>query len=101
MGLVIFPHIGPGMTSRYDYDFLHREVRQICMEEGIPCLDLFDAFAVHSDRYQEFWVNRFDPHPSSKANEMAAEKLLERFGPVWQQLNAKSLSEKRQVATAG
>ena len=43
---------------------------------ALPCLDLREDFALVKD-HQSLWANRLDHHPSARANEIAAVKILE------------------------
>lgn len=83
VGIVLFPHPGPDLTAgAYVYDYLHNRVLEACRREHVTCLDLRSAFA-RVAHYRQLWVNRLDPHPSAFANRLAAERMLETFGPIW------------------
>jgi len=81
-GMVLFPDFGEDMGPAYPYAFLHERVLAFCRESGVTCLDLRDTFARVHDR-RSLWVSPFDHHPSARANEMAAVKILEAFRPEW------------------
>jgi lysophospholipase L1-like esterase len=83
MTVVLFPHASPGLVGgRYEYDYLHDRVLETCRAESIRCVDLRGAFAGYRD-HRPLWVSPLDPHPSALAHRLAAERLLEAFGPVW------------------
>lgn len=81
-GMVLFPDFGEDMGPAYPYAFLHERVMATCKETGVTCLDLRDTFARVHDR-RSLWVSPFDHHPSQRANEMAAVKILEAFRSEW------------------
>jgi hypothetical protein len=82
VGLVLFPDTGPPLDANYSFGYLHDRVLRICAETGITCLDLRRDFAAVKDR-RSLWVSPFDHHPSAKANELAALKIMEVFRPQW------------------
>jgi hypothetical protein len=82
-GIVLFPDTGAALDAHYPFEFLHERVLGICREEGIQCLDLRRDFATVKDR-RLLWVSPFDHHPSARANEMAAIRILEVFEPHWE-----------------
>ena len=61
--------------------FLHERVLGECERLDVECLDLTSRYAGEDPR--TLWVNRFDRHPSAHAHAIAAEAILERFGPTW------------------
>ena len=82
IGIVLFPETGFPLDATYPFEFLHERVLAICQEEGIRCLDLRHDFANVKDR-RSLWVSRLDQHPSARANEIAAVKILEAFQRDW------------------
>ncbi len=82
IGIVLFPDTGPALDATYPFEFLHERVLTICQEEGIRCLDLRRDFANVKDR-RSLWVSPLDHHPSARANEIAAVKILEVFQSHW------------------
>ena len=82
MAIVLFPDPGQDLGEAYPFAFLHERVMGVCQREGIPCIDLRGDFAAVKDR-RALWVSPFDNHPSAKANEIAALKILERLQPRW------------------
>jgi hypothetical protein len=82
MAIVLFPDPGQDLGEAYPFAFLHERVIGVCQQEGIPCIDLRGDFAAVKDR-RALWVSPFDNHPSAKANEIAALKILERLRPRW------------------
>ncbi len=83
IGIVLFPDTGASLDANYPYEFLHERVLGICREEGLHCLDLRRDFARVKDR-RALWVSPFDHHPSARANEMAAVRILEVFEKDWE-----------------
>ena len=84
VGTVLFPALWvlrPGGRD-YPFDYLHAHLHSICVEERIPCVDLFENF-VHHDNPQRLWVNSFDSHPNAEANHRAAAEILHTFRAVW------------------
>lgn len=84
VGMVLFPDTGVPLDASYPYAYLHDRVLQICAQTGIDCVDLRRDFAAVKDR-QSLWVSPFDHHPSAKANQLAALKILDVFRPRWSQ----------------
>jgi hypothetical protein len=82
VGIVLFPDPGQDLGERYPFAFLHERVLAVCRQEAIPCVDLRADFARVKDR-RALWVSPFDHHPSAKANEIAALRIIERFEPIW------------------
>jgi hypothetical protein len=82
LGIVLFPHMRGIAMPTYPFDFLHERVLAQCAREGVDCLDL-RAVMAHASRRGPLDVNRFDSHPNARANRIAAEEILRRFGPVW------------------
>ena len=82
IGIVLFPDPGPDLGESYPFAFLHDHVINVCRESGVPCLDLRQDFAAIPDR-RSLWVSPFDHHPSARANEIAAVRILEVFRPYW------------------
>jgi hypothetical protein len=80
--MVLFPDFGEDLGPAYPYAFLHERVLAFCRETGVTCLDLRDTFARVHDR-RSLWVSPFDHHPSARANEMAAVRILEAFRAEW------------------
>jgi hypothetical protein len=81
-GMVLFPDAGFDLGTAYPFAYLHQRVTDACQDEAIRCLDLRTDFAHVRDR-RTLWVNAFDHHPSARANEIAALKILEVFEPEW------------------
>ncbi len=78
IGIVLFPDPGPDLGDSYPFAYLHDHVMNVCRETNVPCLDLRKDFAAIPDR-RSLWVSPFDHHPSARANEIAAVKILEVF----------------------
>jgi lysophospholipase L1-like esterase len=85
VGLVLIPHLSPLRGNGYPFSYLHRRVAALCDREQVMCVDLLQTFYPYltNGRHESLWVNRFDPHMSPFANELASRRLLEVFGSVW------------------
>lgn len=59
--------------KNYPFIEIHRQVRELCTDLGIPHLDLLSAFQDKDS--SELWVSADDPHPNSKAHEMIAKEV--------------------------
>jgi hypothetical protein len=84
LGIVLFPDMGGIGKPAYPFDFLHERVLAYCSREGLDCLDLRTSMA-ELGRRERLIVNRFDGHPNAAANRIAAEEILKRFEPIWDQ----------------
>jgi hypothetical protein len=85
VGAVLFPDtktIGRRAGS-YPYSYLHDDVRQVCSDEEVQCLDLLPMFSTFRDQ-RAGWVSPFDAHPNAFANREASYYILQAFGSVWQ-----------------
>ena len=82
MAIVLFPDPGQDLGAGYPFAFLHERVLAVCRQEAIACIDLRHDFAAVKDR-RALWVSPFDHHPSAKANEIAALRILERLQSRW------------------
>ncbi len=82
MGMVLFPDAGVDLGANYEFAYLHERVLEICASSSLRCVDLRQDFSMVRDR-RELWANRLDHHPSALANEIAAEKILDTFSPIW------------------
>jgi len=83
VGIVLFPDAGVDLGRGYPYQFLHDQLQTLCREENIQCLDLLPAYRAVPDR-RTLWASALDPHPSSRANRIAADEILKVFGASWQ-----------------
>jgi lysophospholipase L1-like esterase len=81
--VILHPLLLPGMAREYQMQPMHDAVIQRCENVGARCLDLTPIFVALGQDYdfKELGVNRFDMHPGSDANRMAAEYLLQQLGP--------------------
>jgi hypothetical protein len=68
-------------AGAYEFTELHDQVLELCRMESVPCVDLRSTFAAYLD-YTGLWVHWFDPHPNARAHRLAAERLMEVFGPL-------------------
>ncbi len=82
-GIVLFPECRADMAT-YGLGFLHDRVLAECRRDGITCLDLRSAYAAFEGRMAELRVSPLDAHPSKVAHRLAAEQIVETFGPAWQ-----------------
>lgn len=82
MGMVLFPDTAGPLDDRYPFGYLHERVLATCAEYRLTCVDLWKDFALVKNRRQ-LWASRFDHHPSARANEIAAERILSTFAAKW------------------
>ena len=86
VGLVLIPHLSPLKDGNYPFLYLHKRVLGWCEREGIVCVDLLpvmEPYLNDGTKYMQLWVNRFDSHMGPFGNELAAQRLMEVFGPSW------------------
>ena len=86
IGIVLFPDIVDDLEDSYPFFYLHERVVGLCHMKRTLCLDLRSTFARYPERKQ-LWANRFDSHPGALANEIAANRLIETFAPIWLSAN--------------
>jgi lysophospholipase L1-like esterase len=85
MSIVLFPHVDPNLSAgRYRFGYLHDRVLDACRQEMVTCVDLRSTFAAYPD-YRTLWASRLDPHPSTLAHQLAADRLMEAWGAFWLQ----------------
>lgn len=77
------PHTG-GDGGSVSLDPLFEQVLAVCAARAIPCLDLRPALR-RAPPDRSLAVNRFDPHPSAFANQLAAEAVVPWLEPLLQQ----------------
>lgn len=82
IAILLFPDPGQDLGPEYPFAFLHERVLGVCRQEAVPCIDLRGDLAIVKDR-RALWVSPFDHHPSAKANEIAALKILDRLQNHW------------------
>jgi len=83
IGMVLFPRLVPELGGGYPFDYLHDRVLAYCAEADMTCLDLRATYAPFAADVAALHVDRFDAHPNAQANELAAQRILEVFGPRW------------------
>lgn len=86
VGIVLVPHLSPLKDGEYPFLYLHKRVLGVCEREGVTCVDLFplmEPYLKDETKYMQLWVNRFDSHMGPFANELAAQRVMEVFGPSW------------------
>jgi hypothetical protein len=83
IGMVLFPRLVPELGGDYPFDYLHERVLAYCAEADMTCLDLRATYAPFAADMAELHVDRFDAHPNARANALAAQRILEVFGPRW------------------
>lgn len=84
VAVVLVPSAMPTAGAPYPLSFLHDRVLEVCGREGALCTDLLTIFKPYMDdatRYQQLWVNRFDPHMGRLANQIAAQQLMKVVAP--------------------
>lgn len=81
-GIVLFPQCRSGMSD-YQLGFLHERVLRECEQQRISCLDLRQAYSAFDGRMEELRASSLDAHPSKIAHRIAAERIVEIFGPEW------------------
>lgn len=84
MGIVLFPRFVEtgGNIDNYPFGFLFDRVLGTCRKNAMRCVDMRSVLA-RITPVSELWVNKFDPHPSAFANNLAAEAILEGFTDQW------------------
>ena len=83
VGMVLFPLLVPQLADDYRLAFLHHRVLAICRRLDVTCVDLRTVYAPLAGDLDRLRVNRFDHHASGFAHQLAADALLEAFGPAW------------------
>jgi lysophospholipase L1-like esterase len=76
--VVLFPHPGELHGAIKD---IHEAVAQVCLESGLPCLDLIDRVKGMAPEMQI--VTEFDHHPSSAYHALAARCVVDRLHNRW------------------
>lgn len=79
VGIVVFPMM---TDSGFALDSIGEMVIEFCTQESLTCVDLHESFAPHV-KNRGLWVNRFDNHPNSFANRLAAERIMATYGEDW------------------
>ncbi len=69
--IVLFPLLYD--FDDYPFDEPHRKIATFCEQEGIPFLDLLEAFS--SQAAEDLWCHPTDHHPNEIAHEIAAEEI--------------------------
>jgi lysophospholipase L1-like esterase len=87
VGIVAFPEL-TASYSDYPLGFLLDRVIATCDSRGIPCIDLRPVFE-GIDPASKLWVNRFDSHPSSFANDLTAQAIYDHLKPTWESLRSR------------
>jgi lysophospholipase L1-like esterase len=72
--VVIFPFMYQ-LDHRYPFAPLHELVRKHCESEGIPVLDLLEAF--RGQDYLDLWVHPSDQHPNEIGHAIAARAMAD------------------------
>ncbi len=84
IGMVLFPRLRPYLANNYPFDYLHEWMISICKKNKIPYVDLREDFKLFGSDIGRLQVNQYDAHPNGLANEIAAKRIMEVFGPIWQ-----------------
>lgn len=77
--LVIFPFLH-ALGSDDGFAPIHAQIVTFCEENGIAVLDLRPSLLPHAD--EGLVISRFDAHPNVRANQIAAETIMERIKQV-------------------
>lgn len=85
IGLVFIPSIRPYLANDYPFDYLHERFISVCVENGVPYVDLREDFKPYGNNIRSLHVNQYDAHPNGFANEIIANRIMEEFGPIWRQ----------------
>jgi len=85
IGVVLFPRLRPYLADDYPFDYLHERIISLCKQNDIQYVDLREDFKLYGSDIRRLHVNQYDAHPNGLANEIAAERILEVFGPIWQE----------------
>ena len=83
VGMVLFPRLRPYLASNYPFDYLHERMILICKKNRIPYIDLREDFKPFGSDIRSLHVNQYDAHPNGFANEIAAKRIMDVFGPIW------------------
>jgi len=83
LGMVLFPRLRPYLANNYPFDYLHKRIISVCKKNRIPYVDLREDFKPFGSDIRRLHVNQYDAHPNGLANEIAAKRILEVFGPIW------------------
>ena len=73
LAIVTFPFLHD-LGTDYPHRDVHRRLDALWRELGVPHLDLLATLEPYGR--SELVVNRYDPHPNERANELAAQALL-------------------------
>lgn len=85
-GIVLVPDTVLVGMPKYEFDYLHERVLNVCQEAHIQCLDLapiFQKLTSEGSPADTLWVNRFDAHLGIRANAVAAAEIGEFFSAYW------------------
>jgi lysophospholipase L1-like esterase len=77
LAVVLFPEIA-GTAGAYPFEEVHRKVRALCDELGLPTVDVLDAW--RGIPHHELWVHPTDHHPNERASRLAAEWIDAQLG---------------------
>jgi lysophospholipase L1-like esterase len=83
IGMVLFPRLRPYLADDYPFDYLHERIISLCKQNDIPYVDLREDFKSYGSDIRRLHVNQYDAHPNGLANEIAAKRIMEVFGPIW------------------
>lgn len=95
VGIIVFPELTGSYANEYPLGFLLDRVIAACKSWGIQCVDLRPVFE-GIDPPSKLWVNRFDSHPSSFANELAAHAVFDALSPTWEILRSRESNSSTQ-----
>lgn len=82
VGMLLYPRVPDYREGHYVHGYLHDHILRACATHQITCVDLRDAlFAVEDNA--ALAVNRLDAHPSTLANRIMADAVLNAFEAQW------------------
>jgi lysophospholipase L1-like esterase len=92
IAIVLFPDTGYQEGRPYPYGYLHERVLESCKKKQIPCLDIMAVLAPYYDlqEFRKLRASRLDGHPSAMVNQLAADRILEEFEPIWRTREARN-----------
>ena len=85
IGVVLVPRLRPYLANDYPFDYLHDRIISVCKKIDVPYVDLREDFKPLATDIRSLHVNKYDAHPNGFANEIIANRIMGKFGPIWQQ----------------
>lgn len=76
--VLILPELDPqNPNGEYRFEKLHQQIKQLAQKHSIRTVDFWEKFASSSQK-DRLILNPTDPHPSTLANQIAAEYIIEK-----------------------